>query len=761
MRRLLCTTTALSLGLAPLQPLPLWAQSVAEDGALLAADGAVLCPPGMDVPCDLDSILALLAAQGQTELSPEALEALTAALATRAEVNVAAEAAALEAELRRAEEEAAAAEAARQAEAKAAEEAAAAEAEAKRVEEEAASAEAARQAEAKAAEEAAAAEAEAKRVEEEAAAAEAARQAEVKAAEEATAAEADAKRVEEEAAAAEAARQAEANAAEEAAAVEAEAAALEAELKRAEEGAAATAAEAQDQPVAEAVEAPADAPAAEAPVAEAPVAEAPAAEAPVVEAPVAEAAPAETPVAEVPEAEPTMTEPAAEVAAVSEAEVIPLEDLSEDTQAAFEEAAAAEAAAVATPEPVVEAAPVDVPEVSAEVAQTLSTLLADPTAQTAVVGAAAAVLGTLAAGAEASAPAAEGTAPADATAAAPTTTATAEAAPPEVSVTTITDADARASYEEFADAPTVLEGGRKKSGLSDLEKAGLLALGAIVVGNLLSDGREVVANTGDRVVVRQPDGGFQVYKDDDTLLRRPGSTVRTETYTDGSTRTLVEREDGSQVVTIRDATGRVLRRAVYDSRGNETVLINDLEPEERIDVSVLPLPRPSRLTISANDQDASLRAELARIEVERIGRTFSLRQIREVPQVRKLAAVIDVDNITFDSGSAVIRTTEARKLAAIGRTMRQLLDDNPDEVFLVEGHTDAVGSASSNLTLSDRRAESVALALTEYFGIPPENLVVQGYGEYDLRIDTQANERLNRRAAVRVVTPLMRTAELR
>ena len=710
MKRLLCTTTALSLGLAPLQSVPLWAQSLAEDGALLAADGAVLCPPGADVPCNLDSIVALLAAQGQTELSPEVLEALTAALATRAEVNAAAEAAALEAELRRAEEEAAAAEAARQAEAIAAEEAAAAEAEAKRVEEEAAAAEAARQAEAKAAEEAAAAEA-------------------------------DAKRVEEEAAAAEAARQAEAKAAEEAAAVEAEAAALEAELKRAEEEAAAAAVEPQDQPVAEVVEVPS------------PTAEAPVAEAPLADSPVAEGAPA-------------VAEPAAEVAAVSEAEVIPLEDLPEETQEAFEEAAAAEAAAVATPEPVVEAAPVDVPEVSAEVAQALSTLLADPSAQTAVVGAAAAVLGTLAAGAEATVPAVEGTASADTSSAAPTTPApttpaTAEAAPAAVSVTTITEANARASYEEFAAAPTVLEGGRKKSGLSDLEKAGLLALGAIVVGNLLSDGREVVANTGDRVVVRQPDGGFQVYKDDDTLLRRPGSTVRTETYTDGSTRTLVEREDGSQVVTIRDATGRVLRRAVYDRRGNETVLINDLEPEERIDVSVLPTPRPQRLTISANDQDASLRAELARIEVERIGRTFSLRQIREVPQVRKLAAVIDVDNITFDSGSAVIRTTEARKLAAIGRTMRQLLDDNPDEVFLVEGHTDAVGSASSNLTLSDRRAESVALALTEYFGIPPENLVVQGYGEYDLRIDTQANERLNRRAAVRVVTPLMRTAELR
>jgi outer membrane protein OmpA-like peptidoglycan-associated protein len=66
-----------------------------------------------------------------------------------------------------------------------------------------------------------------------------------------------------------------------------------------------------------------------------------------------------------------------------------------------------------------------------------------------------------------------------------------------------------------------------------------------------------------------------------------------------------------------------------------------------------------------------------------------------------------------------------------------------------------------NLALSDRRAESVALALTEYFDIPPENMVVQGYGETELLIDTLENEPLNRRVEVRVITPLMRTAALR
>ncbi|MDO8881974.1 OmpA family protein, partial [Pseudotabrizicola sp.] len=438
-------------------------------------------------------------------------------------------------------------------------------------------------------------------------------------------------------------------------------------------------------------------------------------------------------------------EVAAEVEAEAEAEVVAPEAV---TETAPEVPVA--------PEAVAEAEPVDVPVVSEEEEQTLFGLLTAPTATDAtedtsnpLTGLAAAAL-ALGLGLNP-----DGTAPAEGTEAP-----AAQPEPDSVTVTTVTEETTRSSSEEFTAAPTAV-GNNKRSGLSNLEKVGLLALGALVVGKVLSDGREVVENTGDRVVVRDPQGNFVVYKDDDTLLRRPGATVRTETFSDGSTRSTVDRVDGTQVVTIRDASGRVLRRAVYDAQGREAVLIDDLVREERIDVSTLPRPRPDRVTISTNDGDASLKAALAREEARAIGRTFSLRQIREIPQVRALAATIDVDNITFDSGSAVIRPTEARKLASIGRIIDDILRDNPGEVFLIEGHTDAVGSASYNLTLSDRRAESVALALTEYYGIPPENMVVQGYGEGELRIETQADERRNRRAVVRVITPLMRTAALR
>lgn len=89
--------------------------------------------------------------------------------------------------------------------------------------------------------------------------------------------------------------------------------------------------------------------------------------------------------------------------------------------------------------------------------------------------------------------------------------------------------------------------------------------------------------------------------------------------------------------------------------------------------------------------------------------------------------------------------------------MTSYIDSNPREIFLIEGHTDTVGSAVSNLALSDRRAGSVALALTEYFDVPPESLVVQGYGE-EFLVETEGPSRENRRASIRRITDLLREA---
>ena len=779
MRRLLISTTALSVALSPFATLPVFAQTVAEDGSIIGPDGTVICVPTDEAACDLDAIMAAMAAaeaEAAAQAEAEAAAQAEAEAAAQAEAEAAAQAEAEAAA--QAEAEAAAqaeAEAAAQAEAEAAAQAeaeAAAQAEAEAAAQ--AEAEAAAQAEAEAAAQAeaeAAAQAEAEAAAQAAAEAEAAAQAEADAAAQA-AAEAEAAAQEAAQAAEEAAAQedAEAAAAAEAAAIAAEeaaaqaaaeaAAAAEAEAAAAEEAAAAAAA-AEEATTEEAITEEAtteEATTEDATTEEAtdetateetdPVADAQLLEAPViVEEPFVDTAPIEEPVFVEEVVDPAtgaLIDPEVAAAALAEAQkelVISDEGKIVDPAAGL---------VVAEPETLELAEPVDAPAVTEGEVESLSQLLTiDPTVIDPSAIAAAALVPTE--------PAAEGglllPEPDPASLIAAVTE-------------TIDPSTMRASDEEFAAPPVEVSGG-KKNKLSNLEKAGLVVLGALVVGAIIKSNndkkeeeRRVVSNTGDRVIILRPDGTYEVLKDDDTIIRTPGSTVTTETFRDGSTRTIVKRQDGTQVVTIRDATGRVLRRATYDHLGREIILIDDLAEEEVVVIHDLPKPK-KKIVISSKDDDAAIKRELARLEAEKAGRKFSLRQIREIPEVRALAATIDVEPITFASGSAAVTTEEVRNLADLGQVMQDLLEENPNEVFLVMGHTDATGKAAMNLALSDRRAESVALALTEYFDIPPENMVVQGYGETELLIDTQEDEPLNRRVEVKVITPLMRTAELR
>lgn len=287
--------------------------------------------------------------------------------------------------------------------------------------------------------------------------------------------------------------------------------------------------------------------------------------------------------------------------------------------------------------------------------------------------------------------------------------------------------------------------------LGDIAKLLLSGAAGMAVGSMLGNNRQVALNTGDRVVVSLPDGSQQVIRDDNALLYQPGSNVQTETFDDGSTRTTVLREDGSRVVTIRDANMNVLRRTLISPNGQETRLINDTEAQP-VQISTLPAPPPVQIYDRPLNEE-ELRAALNRESA--VDRRFSLSQIRDIPEVRSLVAPVDIPSITFDTGSAAITPDQAKQLSTLGNVIKEAVASNPGEIYMIEGYTDAIGTGAANLALSDRRAESVALALTEYFDVPPENLVVQGYGEQFLLVPTDQAERMNRRVAVRRITQLI------
>ena len=138
-----------------------------------------------------------------------------------------------------------------------------------------------------------------------------------------------------------------------------------------------------------------------------------------------------------------------------------------------------------------------------------------------------------------------------------------------------------------------------------------------------------------------------------------------------------------------------------------------------------------------------------------IERPYTLDEVRYSAPLRDRMPRVDLNTVTFETGAWELTPDQIGKLAVIADGLNRAIAQNPSEVFLIEGHTDATGSDVDNLSLSDRRAEAVAIALTQQFNVPAENLTTQGYGEQYLLIPTQGPERANRRVAVRRVTPLL------
>lgn len=93
----------------------------------------------------------------------------------------------------------------------------------------------------------------------------------------------------------------------------------------------------------------------------------------------------------------------------------------------------------------------------------------------------------------------------------------------------------------------------------------------------------------------------------------------------------------------------------------------------------------------------------------------------------ELGALFDVNPIYYDLDKSNIRPDAAAELDKIV----QVLKDNPDISIELGSHTDARASASYNLKLSQRRAESAVKYIIEH-GIEASRIKAKGYGETQL-----------------------------
>jgi outer membrane protein OmpA-like peptidoglycan-associated protein len=110
----------------------------------------------------------------------------------------------------------------------------------------------------------------------------------------------------------------------------------------------------------------------------------------------------------------------------------------------------------------------------------------------------------------------------------------------------------------------------------------------------------------------------------------------------------------------------------------------------------------------ANARAAGLEARLKELEAQQTERGL----------------LVTLGDVLFEFGKAQLLPTAGPRLDKLADFLKQY----PDRRLLIEGHTDSVGSNAANLTLSERRAQSVQQALTQR-GVDPGRITTRGYGK--------------------------------
>ncbi len=123
------------------------------------------------------------------------------------------------------------------------------------------------------------------------------------------------------------------------------------------------------------------------------------------------------------------------------------------------------------------------------------------------------------------------------------------------------------------------------------------------------------------------------------------------------------------------------------------------------------------------------------------------KEISQIPgaEVKRVGEGINVtfaSGVLFDVDQATISTNAQTKI----KNLADVFKKYPDSYILIEGHTDASGSAEHNMLLSEKRAKAVAEYL-EAQNVDSSRIKTAWYGENQPKFpnDTEANKAQNRR----------------
>ncbi|HEX7109808.1 MAG TPA: OmpA family protein, partial [Aestuariivirga sp.] len=236
---------------------------------------------------------------------------------------------------------------------------------------------------------------------------------------------------------------------------------------------------------------------------------------------------------------------------------------------------------------------------------------------------------------------------------------------------------------------------------------------------------------------RRPSDELQDYE-----LRR-----RLEVYRQS---TIDQRYDDGQREYWREIMARdeaLLQRRLMRDRRQRQAELQDAEYEIELDDEYDPDQQQDDV-YAAEVDDEELEDVLVAPPRQKIDRRYTVEEVEASPTLREALPRIEIDTVHFGFNEAFVRAEEVANLDRLGEIMERILGKHPREIFLIEGHTDAVGSDASNQALSRQRAAAIKKALTTYYVIPAENLKTVGYGERYLKIPTAEAEQENRRVSV-------------
>lgn len=146
---------------------------------------------------------------------------------------------------------------------------------------------------------------------------------------------------------------------------------------------------------------------------------------------------------------------------------------------------------------------------------------------------------------------------------------------------------------------------------------------------------------------------------------------------------------------------------------------------------------------TAAEQAASAQAQAAASDAYAAGLAQRLAALEA--QKTERGMVITLGDVLFEFNRAEVKPIAQARIAQLADFLKQY----PDRRVSIEGHTDNIGSAATNLELSLRRAEAIKTQLVA-MGVSADRMTTVGYGK-DFPVaanDTDTNRAINRRVEV-------------